>query len=109
MLSAIRVVSSAYPRLLIFLLAILIPACASSSPAFCMMYSAKKLNKQGDILLLGFPGGSPGKESTCNVGDPGSIPGSERSPGKGIGYPLQFSWASLVAHLVKNLPAMRET
>ena len=47
-LSAIRVVSSAYLRLLIFLLAILIPACASSSPAFLMMYSAYKLNKQGD-------------------------------------------------------------
>ena len=47
-LSAIRVVSSAFLRLLIFLLAILIPACASSSPAFCMMYSAYKLNKQGD-------------------------------------------------------------
>ena len=62
-----------------------------------------------DALLLGFPGSSPAKESTCNVGDPGSIPGSERSPGEGIGYPLQFSWASLVAQLVKNLPAMRET
>ena len=47
-LSAIRVVSPAYLRLLIFLLAILIPACASSSPAFLMMYSAYKLNKQGD-------------------------------------------------------------
>ena len=49
-LSAIRVVSSAYLRLLIFLLAILIPACASSSPAFLMMYSAYKLNKQGDHM-----------------------------------------------------------
>ena len=49
-LSAIRVVSSAYLRLLIFLLAILIPACASSSPAFLMMYSASKLNKQGDNI-----------------------------------------------------------
>ena len=48
--SAIRVVSSAYLRLLIFLLAILIPACASSSPAFVMMYSACKLNKQGDNI-----------------------------------------------------------
>ena len=47
-LSAIRVVSSAYLRLLVFLLAILIPACASSSPVFLMMYSACKLNKQGD-------------------------------------------------------------
>ena len=49
-LSAIRVVSSAYLRLLLFLLAILIPACASSSLAFCMMYSAYKLNKQGDNI-----------------------------------------------------------
>ena len=49
-LSAIRVVSSAYLRLLIFLLAMLIPACVSSSPAFLMMYSAYKLNKQGDNI-----------------------------------------------------------
>src|SRR5574337_1203841 len=49
-LSAIRVVSSAYLRLFLFLLGILIPACASSSPAFLMMYSAYKLNKQGDNI-----------------------------------------------------------
>ena len=55
-----------------------------------------------------FPHSSVGKESTCNAGDPGSIPGSGRSPGEGIGYPLQYSWASLVAQLVKNLPAMQE-
>ena len=53
--------------------------------------------------------GSDGKESTCNAGDPGSIPESGRFPGKGIGYPLQCSWASLVAQTVKNLPAMCET
>ena len=52
---------------------------------------------------------SDGKESTCNVGDPGLIPGSERPTGEGIGYPLQYSRASLVTQLVKNLPAMRET
>ena len=57
----------------------------------------------------GFPCGSVGKESTCNAGDPGLIPGSGRSPGEGIGYPLRHSWASLVAQLVKNLPAMWET
>ena len=55
-----------------------------------------------------FPGGSAGKESACNAGDPGSIPGSGRSAGETIGYPLQYSWASLVAQLVKNPPAMRE-
>ena len=57
----------------------------------------------------GFPDSSVGKESTCNAGDPSSIPGSGKSPGEGIGYPLQYSWASLVAQIVKNLPAMRET
>ena len=56
----------------------------------------------------GFPGGSAGKESTCNVGDLGSIPGLGRSP-EGKGYPLQYSWASLGAHLGKNPPAMWET
>jgi len=60
-------------------------------------------------VFLGFPCGSAGKESTCNAGDPSLIPGSGRSPGEGIGYPLQYSWASLVAELVKNLPGMRET
>ena len=50
-----------------------------------------------------------GKESTCNAGDPGSIPGSGRCPGEGIGYPLQYSWASLVAQLAKNPPSLRET
>ena len=54
-------------------------------------------------------GGSAGKESVCNAGDPGSIPGLGRPPGEGIGYPLQYSWASLVAWLVKNPPAMQET
>ena len=57
----------------------------------------------------GFPGSSAGKESAYNAGDPSSIPGSGSSPGEGIGYPLQYSWASLVAQMVKNLPAMWET
>ena len=57
-------------------------------------------------VYVGFPHSSVGKESACNAGDPGSIPGSGRSPGKGIGYPFQYSWAPLVAQLVKNLPAM---
>ena len=52
---------------------------------------------------------SVGKEFVCNAGDPSLIPGSGRSPGEGIGYPLQCSWASLMAQLVKNPPAMRET
>ena len=62
------------------------------------------LQKQG---YQGFPGGSVGKESASNAGDPGLIPGSGRSPGEGIGYPFQYSWASLVTQLVKNPPAMR--
>ena len=59
--------------------------------------------------FMGFPDSSVGKESACNAGDLGSIPGSGRSTGEGIGYPLQYSWASLVAQLIKNLPAMWET
>ena len=51
---------------------------------------------------LGFPASSVGKESTCSAGDPSLIPGWGRSTGEGIGYPLQYSWASLVAQLVKN-------
>ena len=58
---------------------------------------------------MGFPDSSVGKESTCNAGDPGSTPGSGRFAGEGIGYPLQYSWASLVAQLVKNPRAMWET
>ena len=58
---------------------------------------------------MGFPDSSIGKESTSNTGDPGLIPGSGKSTGAGIGYPLQYSWASLEAQFVKNLPAMWET
>ena len=58
--------------------------------------------------MLGFPGSSAGKDSACNAGDLGLIPGLGRFPGEGIGYPLQYSWFSLVAQLVKNLPAMQE-
>ena len=58
---------------------------------------------------LGFSGSSAGKESTCYERDPGSITGSGGSPAEGIGYLLLYSWASLVAHLVKNLPAMWHT
>ena len=54
-------------------------------------------------------GSSAGKESACNARDPSSIPRSGRSPGEGISYPLQYSWVSLVAQLVKNLPAMQKT
>ena len=57
----------------------------------------------------GFPHSPVGKEFAWNARDPGSIPRLGRSPGEGIGYPLQYFWASLVAQLVENLPAMLET
>ena len=57
----------------------------------------------------GFPDSSVGQESTCNARDPGSIPGLGISTGERIGYPVQDSWASLVAQLVKNRPAVQET
>ena len=60
-------------------------------------------------MKQGFPDSSVCKESTCNARDPGLIPGLGRSTGGGIGYPLKYFWASLVAQPVKNPPAMRET
>ena len=66
---------------------------------FCSVISEKK----------GFPGSLASKESTCNAGDPDSILGSGRFPGEGIGYPLQYSWASLMAQTVKNPSAMQKT
>ena len=56
--------------------------------------------------VVGVPGRSVGKESTRNAGDPSLIPGSGSSPGEGIGYPHQYSWASQVAQTVKNPPVM---
>ena len=61
------------------------------------------------FLIIGCPDSSVGKESAFNSGDPGSIPGLGRSAGEGIGHPLQYSWTSLVAQLVKSQPAMRES
>ena len=70
---------------------------------FCFMFCFYVL------ALPGFSASSAGKESACKAGDSGSTTGSERSPGEWIGYPLQYSWASLVTQMVKNLPAMQET
>ena len=72
-------------------------------------YSVWASHCGGFSRCRGFPGSSVGKESACNAGDPSSIPGLGRSAGEGIGYPLQYSWTSLVAQLVKNPPAMWET
>ena len=57
----------------------------------------------------GSPDSSVDKESACNTGGPSSIPGLGRSPGEGLGYPLQYSWASLMAQTVNNPPAMLKT
>ena len=75
----------------------------------CCVSYLSSLKAANQLDNRGFPGSSVGKESACNAGDPSLIPGSGRSAGKGIDYPLQYSWASLVAQLVKNPPAMRET
>ena len=61
--------------------------------------------KKWDPTPVFFPHSSVGKESACNAGNPSLIPGFERPRGEGIGYLLQYSWASLVAQLVKNPPA----
>ena len=66
------------------------------------------INLGPTLSIQDFPDSSVGKKSTCYAGDPNSIPGSGRSAGEGKGYPLQYSWASFVAQLVKNLPAMQE-
>ena len=63
----------------------------------------------GPSHRMGFPRNSASKESACNAGDSSSILGLRSSPEEGIGYPLQYFWASLVAQMVKNLPAMWET
>ena len=76
-------------------------------PFFLLLFLL--VGSQELFISLGFPDSSVGKESSCNAGDPGSIPGSGRSTEEGIGYPLQYSWASLVVQVVKNLSAMWET
>ena len=79
------------------------------SPTMTQPLSRKQLCFFTPSLINGFSVSSVGKKSTCNARDPSSIPGSRRSIGERIGYPLQHSWASLVAQLLKNLPAVRET
>ena len=81
----------------------------SKSSLYIWKFSVHKLLKPRLVYSKGFPDSSVGKEFACNTGDPGSIPGLGITPEEGIGYPLQYSWASLVAQLVKNPPAMQET
>ena len=87
------------------------PLSSPSLPTFNLCQHQKTILKTNKELTkyLRFSDGSVGKESTCNAGDPGSIPGSGISAGEGIGYPLQFSWSSLVAQVVKNQSAMLRT
>ena len=73
--------------------------CSLVLSSFCMLHHSRE----------GFLQSSVGEESTCNAGNPSSIPGQGGSPGEGRRCPLQYSWASLVAQLVKNPPVMQET
>ena len=74
------------------------------------LMKVREESEKADFKLnIGFPDSSVGKEFPCNEGDPGSITGWGGIAGEGIGYPLQYSWASLVPQLVKNPPAMWET
>ena len=94
----------------------------SSSEQICSLFWATVRDKvclmwwfifiivlETSMWIAGFPHSSVGKQSACHVGDPSSIPRLGRFTGEGIGYSLQYSWASFVVQLVKNLPAMLET
>ena len=76
--------------------------------SLCTVYNPL-VKLQWPLAFQDFPDSSVGKESACNAGDPGSIPWPRRSTREGIGYPLQYSWASPVAQLVKNPPVIQET
>ena len=84
----------------------------NSSQIQCHKRWNEKYPRPGDMRIImrtNMRTISAGKESSCNIGDPSSIPGWGRAPREGIGYPLQYYWASLVSQMVKNLPAMLET
>ena len=97
------------------------PVCCFMSISNCCFLTCMQISQEAGQMVWyshvfqNFPqfvvilDSSVGKEFTCNAGDPGSIPGLGRSPVEVMGYALQYSWASLVAQLVKNLPAMQET
>ena len=75
----------------------------------CCFFLPKSLQVSRKPVLLGFLGSLGGKKSAFNAREPSLVPGSGRSPGEGVGYPFHYSWASLVAQLLQNLPAMWET
>ena len=83
--------------------------CQFARAAVTKHYSLSGLNSRKVSVTVLAHGSSAGKESACNAGDPSSIPGMGSSPGAGIGYPLQYSWASLVTQRVKNPTAMQKT
>ena len=85
------------------------PSHPLPSSSFALIFPSIRVFFNESALCRSFLNSPVGKEPTCSAGDPCSIPGSERSPGEGVGFPLQYSWASLVAQLVKNLPATWET
>ena len=76
---------------------------------FLILFTLKAKGTLSSINFVPLEQSSPSKESGCNAGDLSSIPGLGGSLGDGIGYPVQYSWASLVAQLIKNPPAMQET
>ena len=89
-----------------------LPQCRQT--LYCLSHQRRQESKvriyiSKSIPSRGLPGSSLGKESACNAGDSSSIPVLGRSPGEGIGYPLQYSWASMVGRMVKHPPAMWET
>ena len=91
---------------------LLVPGFLAPSPSHpSELLAASGPLEREPLRQLGFsrPRARAAEEPACDAVDPGSIPGWERCPGEGIGYPLQYPWASLVAQLVKNLPAKRET
>ena len=81
----------------------------SSCEAICISDQPYFLYLKSSNASLAFLGSSAGNESACSTGDHSSIPGYGRSPGEGVNYPIQYSWASLVAQMVKNSSAFRET
>ena len=86
--------------------ALVVKAQETSSDSWLPLLPVCELNH---VTWFLYPDTSVGKESACSARDPSLIPGLGRSPGEGIGYPLQYCWASLVAQLIKNLPARWET
>ena len=81
--------------------------CRGDSQNCATLYNG--LERLRILITVDFPGSSAGKESTRNAGGSGLSPGSGRSLGEGIGYPLQYSWASMVIQMLKNQPAVWET